>query len=217
MGDAHERVHRGGQRGAVGGDVRFDLEFVALEQDGAAVAADVAGNDDGIARFRAGAAHVHVIRDDPDAGGRDEHAVDLAFAGHLGVPGDDLHADFLAGLRHGFDDALEPCGLEPFLDDEPAGEVQGLCAHAGDVVDRAADGQLADVPAGEFGGGHDEPVGGHGKASLRAGQHRGVVRRQQVVVEIFLEQAPDEFVGLTTAGTVSQSDGLIHNCSPPYM
>ena len=217
MGDAHERVHRGGQRSAVGSDVRFDLEFVALEQDGAAVAANVAGDDDAVAGLCAGAAHVHVVRDDADAGGRDEHAVDLAFAGYLGVACDDLHADLLAGLRHALDDALEPCGLEPFLDDEPAGEVQGLRAHAGDVVDRAADGQLADVPAGEFRGGHDEPVGGHGEASLRTGQHRGIVRRQQVVVKIFLEQAPDEFVGLPTAGSVSQSNGLIHSGVPRLM
>ena len=66
--------------------------------------------------------------------------------------------------RHRGDDPLQIGQGQPLFDDEPGAEPQRPGAAHAQVVDRAADGQLADVAAGEEEGADHVAVGGEGQA-----------------------------------------------------
>lgn len=69
--------------------------------------------------------------------------------------------------------------LAPLLDDEGGGESEGFGPADCKIVDRATDGDLADVAAGEFEWGHDKAVGGEGKTC--AGFGKGGVEQAGLV------------------------------------
>ena len=94
-------------------------------------------------------ADVHAGRDDADAGCVDVNPVAVAFLHHLGIAGGDLHAGFFAGLRHGGDDVAQCFHRQALFQDEAGREEQRLRPAHGQVIDRAIDGQFADIPAGE--------------------------------------------------------------------
>ena len=98
---------------------------------------------------------------------------------------------------------------EALLDDEGAGEVEGLRAHAGEVVDRAADGELADVAAGEAVGRDNEAVGGHGDFFGGEGEHGSVVRRKLWICKMLLKNTVNQLAGLAAAGAVRQGNFLV--------
>ena len=202
-------LHCTPERGAVAGDVRVDLEFVAGEQDGAAVAAHVAGHDHGVAGTRERAGGADALGELSDAGGGDEDVVDLALARDLGVARHDADARFVGGLLHGGGDLFELGEGEPLLDHERAGEIERFRAHAREVVDRAADAELADVAAGELERRHDESIRGERDLSGVHGQDRGVVAGEIRVGEMRLEDAVDEFGGLASARAVGERDEIV--------
>jgi hypothetical protein len=152
----------------------------------------------------------HAVQHLTHAGGGDENAVHLTLPGHLGIAGHHAHTGFRRGFRHGLGYFVQLCYGEALLNDEGAGEIKGLCAHAAQVVYRAADGELADVAAGEVGRGYDKPVGGHGDFTNRCGQDGGVVRREIRVVEILFEKAGYKLRRLSAAGSVGESDIFFH-------
>ena len=65
-----------------------------------------------------------------------------------------------------------------FFQDEGAGHIQGLRAHAGQVVDGAADAELADVAAGKLRRRHDEAVRRKSQVRAADGQEGRVVGRK---------------------------------------
>jgi hypothetical protein len=144
--------------------------------------------------------------------------VHLSPAGHLGVPRHDAHARPGGGLLHGRGDLLQLIHGEALLDDEGAGQIKGLRAHAAQVVHRAADAELADVAAGELPGRDDEAVGGEGQTARLHGEHGGVVRREIRIAEVGLEHLIDELGGLGPARAVGQGHSFIldHYSLPPY-
>src|SRR2546422_31756 len=78
----------------------------------------------------------------------------------LGVTGDDRHAGPPGGGGHGGGDALQVGDGEALLEDEATRQVERAGPRHGQVVDRAVDGQVADVAAGEEDRRHDVGVGG---------------------------------------------------------
>ena len=155
--------HRPEQR-TVACDRGVDAVAAAREQDGAAVAADVARHDDVIAGPRERTARLDARQEFADARRRDEEAVHLAVAGDLRIARDDGDAGRFRCFCHRGGDGIEVVQGEALLDLEGAGEIARPRAHAGEVVDRAADGELADVASGELPRRDDEAVRRHGDA-----------------------------------------------------
>jgi hypothetical protein len=157
------------------------------------VVAERAGNEEHVAGPGQVAGEVDAVGQDADAGGGDEHAVALALLDHLGVAGHQLHAGFVRGPGHGFDDAGQVGQREALLQDEAGGEVEGGGPHHRHVVDGAVHRQAADVAAGEEQGRDHVAVGGHHQLALAQGQAGAVVALGQVfVAQILGEQVGDE-------------------------
>ncbi len=144
-------LHRLPERRAVGADIRLDAVCIPRQQDGAAVTSHVARHDDVVSRPCQLTGGFCLRQQLAHAGGGDEESVTLSLAGHLGVAGHETDAHLLRGFLHGRGDFLQLVHGEALLDHEGTGHVQGPCAHAGQVVDGAADGKLADVSAREKG------------------------------------------------------------------
>ena len=178
--------------------------------------AHVARHDDGIARLGLGARRRRALNDFAHARGGDEHAVNLAAAGHLGVSGNQRDACLLGGGGHGIGNAPQVIEGVTLLNHEGAREIARTRPHAREVVHRAADGQLADVAAREERGRHDEAVGGHGDLAGGAVEHRRVVRREERALEACRKDAIDEFRRLLAAGAHGQRYLSAHCRLPPY-
>ena len=68
----------------------------------------------------------------------------------LGVPSEDADAALRASPRDRAGNALHHRDLEPLLDEQVEAQPAGYGAGDGEVVDRAVDGEAADIAAGEF-------------------------------------------------------------------
>ena len=80
------------QHGArVGTQVGFEIELAARQQDGDAVIADRAGEQDLVAQAHRARIDVHAVNRAADAGGGDVHPVGLAVLDDLGVAAGDAH------------------------------------------------------------------------------------------------------------------------------
>ena len=196
--------------GAVALYIGIDAVVASRKEDGGAVAADVAGDEDVVAGLGEGAAGLDAFHHFADAGGGDEEVVDLAAARDFGVAGDEVDAGFGGGFGHGGGDGVEVGKGEAFFNLEGAGEVAGAGAHACKVVDGAADGEFADVAAGEAPGAEDEAVGGHGDAGAFDGEDGGVVGGEVGAFEVFGEEVMDEGGGFAAASAVGEGDGVGH-------
>ena len=176
------------------------------------MAADVARDDDGIARFGARTGGMSALHALADARRRDKDLVDLSAPGDFRVARDDADAGRLSCLGHGGRDGLEILQRKALLNLEGAGEIARHSAHAGEIVDRAADAELADVAAGELPGRDDEAVcreGGPARGEGADGQNGRIVGGEVGVLEMVRKDARDERCRLAAAGTVSQRDAGI--------
>ena len=176
------------------------------------MAADVARDDDGIARFGARTGGMSALHALADACRRDKDLVDLAAARDLRVAGDDADAGRLSCLGHGGRDGLEILQRKALLNLEGAGEIARHGAHAGEVVDCAADAELADVAARELPRRDDEAVcreGGPARGEGADGQDGRIVSREVGVLEMARKDARDERCRLAAAGAVSQRNAGI--------
>ena len=153
---------------------------------------NISGDDNRIAGLSLCAAGLHAGQDLPHAGGGNEHAVYLSLSRHLGIAGNDLHPGLLV---HG----------EALLNDKGAGEIFGLCAHTGQIIHRAADGELSDVAAGEKRRRDNKAIGGHCHFPLGCLQHRRIVRSEAGVGEMRLKHPVNELRRLASACAMSQS------------
>src|ERR1019366_1192017 len=128
---------------------------------------------------------------DADAGGGDEDLVALAAVDDLGVAGNELHAGAGCRRAHGFDDAAQIVDGQALFEDERGGEVHGLGAAHGEVVDRAMHGEVADVAAWKEDGRDDEGVGGEGEARAGDGEDSLIV---ELVENGIAEGGQEDFV-----------------------
>ena len=178
-GDIQHGLDARPERCAVAGDVGFDAKVIARKQDGAAMTSHVTCHDDGVSGLGLGARGCRAVYNLANACGGDEHAINLAATGHLGVARNQCHARLLGGCGHRIGN--EPQVIEgiAFLDDKGTREVTRTSTHAGQVVNRAAYRELADVAAREERRRHDEAVRGHGDSSCGTIKHRGVICREE--------------------------------------
>ncbi len=143
---AATRPFRGGDVAAHGG---LEGQALALADHGDAVVADGPGDDHHVAGLSVAAGDVQARRDEAHPGRVDKEAVRAAAFHHLGIAGDDLHPGLLGRGRHRSDHPAQGLHLQPFLQDKTGGEVQGRGPHHAQVVHCAADGQAANIAAGE--------------------------------------------------------------------
>ena len=130
-----------------------------------------------------------------DAGGVDDDAVDLAAAHDFRVAGDDDRARLAAGRRpssagssRASSSAKPSSRITPQV--RPS-DARG--AHHGQVVDRAADGEAADVAAGEEDRMDDVRVGGDDEQLVADADRRAVVHRGEAdAVERHRGEVADE-------------------------
>ena len=152
------------------------------------------------------------------------------------------HAGRSGGLGHRRHHAAERFHGQALFEDEACAEIRRPGPGHRQVVDGAADGQLADVAAGEEQGVDDVAVGGEGQAGTVGGQHGAVVRgrgeadrqrprtavrgerdaerRQEEPFDEVSHQPPTAAVRQLHGGVVAQGDGasqievVIHGCTP---
>ena len=117
------------------------------------------------------------VGDQADAGRVHEQPVGGAAAHDLRVAGNDPRARPSRRSRSRHRDRGQILQRESFLDDVGEGDREGLGAHHREVVDRAVDGQLADVAAGELDRAHHQRIGGAGHARPGHVHDRCVVER----------------------------------------
>jgi len=165
------RQHRRDQtaeRRAIADKGRFELQALPLGHDRQTMVTDRPAEDDHITRAGAPGRDIHALGDETHARRIDEHAVTAAPLDDLGISRDDAHAHFSRRGRLGSDDAFQIIERETFLDNIAGGEPQGLGAAHRQIVHRAADGELANVPAGKEERLHDERVRGESHADGRS-------------------------------------------------
>ena len=165
------RLDQAVERRGVAGDFGFEFEAFAHGHDGDAVHGDLAAEENFVAGPGARWGRCSTpSRDHADAGGVDEDSVGLAAIDDFGVAGDERDARGVGGFAHRVHDSRRNRRIgSPFLEDESDGEMQRARAAHGEVVDRAVDGEFADVAAGEKDRADHVGVGAEGEA--------GAVRR----------------------------------------
>ena len=87
------------------------------------------------------------LRDEVKAQGLEKDVEIVATVDNLGVTGHDPHVRGCGGRAECRGDTPQLVDLEPLFDDETGGQVERLRPDHGQVVDGAADGQLADIAA----------------------------------------------------------------------
>jgi hypothetical protein len=170
-----------------------------------AVPADIAADQDGVARLNAlGRDFLRVLKD-ADPGGVDEEAVAFAFIDDLGIAGDDLHAGLLRGLLHRGDDLPKGFHGQAFLNDVASAEVERARARHRKVVNRAVHSQGAEVATGKEERLHDVGIGSESEALAADFEHaRIVLRFQERIAEGGQEQLADELMHQLAAAAVSE-------------
>ena len=99
---------------------------------------------------------------------------------------------------------------QAFLEDEADREMQRARAAHGEIVDRAVDGQLADVAAREKDRADDVGIGAEGEPRVADGKERAVVKRfEQVVAELRQDDVLHQLLAQLAAAAVREDDLLI--------
>ena len=82
------------------------------------MAADVAADDDSIARFGQGPRSLNTVHDLTDTGRRNEEVIDLSLPGHLSVTGNNADAGFSSRFSHSLGVGFDFFHGEAFFNDE---------------------------------------------------------------------------------------------------
>ena len=133
-----------------------------------------------------------------------------ALVDDLGVAGDDLDPGIARRARHRLRDPAQQIDRHPLLDDDGAGQIERHSTADGEVVDRAADRELADVAAGKEQRVDDIGVGGEGEPVAARGQsgeiEAGLVlqRRQGRVVEGAHKDVVDQILHRLAAAAMGE-------------
>ncbi len=183
-----QRERRCGDARAVALDDGLEAERVARRHDCDAVPADVAAEDDGVARAHTRGQDGCARDDAAQARGIDEETVRVAAVHDLGIARHEPHAGRIGRRAHRFEEAPQHRERQALLDDEPDGETQRPRPAHGKIVDRAVHGQRADVSAREHERTDDVGVG------RERDRTAGIERRAVVALVQFriAEGRPDE-------------------------
>ena len=177
------------------------------------MAADIPCHNHGIPWSGAGAGHPYTFHNLPDAGCRDEDTAALSLSGDLRISRHQPDACLTGCLCHCCRNLIQLVNPEPFFNHKGTGHVQRTGPHAGEVVDRAADAELSDVPAGEKLRRHDETVRCHCKAAADWRQHSRIVCREIFIAKVLFKDAVNQLRCLFPTGAVRHRDRICHTCS----
>lgn len=191
----------------VADDVGGKAQLAPRGQHGNAVVAHRPGENDHVARLGQRPADFAVVADDAHTGGVDVEAVGFAALDDFRVPGDDLHPRLGRRDLHRFHHPRQHGHVEPFLQNESGGQIEGRRPHHRQIVHRTADRQPADVAAGKEQGGHDMGIGADGQTARRNGHHPRIIGGAQGgIIERSLEEATDQIVAHPAAAAVTKDD-----------
>ena len=161
-------------------DIGAQRHVAPRRQNGRAVIAQNAVHNRHITRLDQVGGQVHIGRNHAHTRRRHEHLIRVAAPDDLGIAGDDAHARLVGLGLHAGDDAFQQCNLGALFDDERRRQPQGFRAPHGQIVDRAADRDFADVAAGKFNRINDKAV--RGKGQTRARFLNGVVHQTRLIL-----------------------------------
>ena len=139
--------HQSVQGSTVTGDGAFKFKAFPLRHDGHAVVADIATQNNLVARPRSVCGDIHALSNNADAGSGNEYLVALAAIHYLGVAGHKLYPGLCSCGAHGLHHPPQIVDSQPFFEDESSREIQRASTAHGQVVDRAMYGQPADIAA----------------------------------------------------------------------
>src|SRR5437588_826877 len=111
--------------------------------------------------------------DNPYTGGVDEYTIGLAALNYFGITGDDSDTRFPCCCRHRRNDAAQVGDGKAFLQDKACREVERDSTGHCQVVDRAVNGQFANIPTWKEERTDDIGIGGEGQALTRSIQAEG--------------------------------------------
>src|SRR5947209_1133275 len=111
---------------------------------------------------------------------------------------------------HGIDNPPEVVSRESLLKDERGGQVKRLGSAHGEVVDRAVDGERANVAARKKDWSHHKGVGGEGETrSIHLNNSLIIELIQNRIGERWKKHFFDELCGELTAAAVAEHDLLV--------
>src|ERR1700756_2903443 len=188
----------------------FKLQVLALRQDGHAVIADVAAQNDLVAWTGAVRRDVYRLLHHPNSCRRDEDLVALAAVHHLGVAGDEFDASIFSRLAHGLHDAAQFLSGKTFFEDEGCSQIERPRTTHGQIVNRSVDGQPPDVATREKQGRDHEGIGGERQARAVDFEHGLVVQLVEYgIAEPRQEHALEELGTQLAAAAVAEHDLLV--------
>ena len=158
-------------------------------------------------------AEIDAFSDDANSGRREEQLVASASVDDLGVAGDDLDARLGRCSRHRAGDLPHEVDGHAFFHDRRAGKIERPRPADRQIVDRAADGELADVAAGEDQRVDHEGIGGEGEPvavprEIAEIETRLILeRRQRCVVEGPDEDVVDQILHRLAAAAMGERHG----------
>ncbi len=201
-----QRFYLRPEGGAVALEIRAQLQGVTGHQDAGAVAADIPRHQNGITGLEVAYRDAPALlrqRESANPAGVDKDLVGRPLGHHLGVAADDAGAAVGKLSRHRLDDTGEIGVGETLLDDKAAAQILGLGPHHGEIVDRAGDGQLADIAPLEEQWRDGKAVGGEGDGALYLQQGGIFTTQQDLVAKVAKEELVDQLVHLHAAATVA--------------
>lgn len=200
-------IYKAIQRRAVALDPLLEAQAFADRKQMDGVVAYLSAEDDAVARLNAGHAQ-RATAEFTNAGRIDEDLVCRALADDLGVAGDDLHACFLGRLADRADRLPQPRQRQTGLQDQAERQVAWGCAHDGEVVNGAADSDLADIAIAEEGRLNHERVRGDRKPLARQPDNRAILHLAHIDWAEFGRDHLDKLAAEPRTGPVIEDNEL---------
>ena len=143
------RVYQMVKRRTVAGKRPFEFESAAGGHDSHAVIRDRAVDDNCVAVAGVLAGDMHVLRDKSDTRRGQKQFVGLAGFNNLGVAGHDRYAGMAGRRRDGRGYLLQGGDIKTIFYNGGHRDTQRAGALHGEVIDRPAQSECADIPAGK--------------------------------------------------------------------
>ena len=167
--------HQPVQGSTVAADGAFKFKAFPLRHDGHAVVADIATQNDLVARPRAVCRDVHAALNHADAGRGNEYLIALAAIHHLGVAGHKLYPACAAASTHRFHHPPQIVDGQAFFENESGREIERPGAAHGQIVHRAVYRQSPNVAARKKDRRNHKGVSSKRQASPANAKHRLVI------------------------------------------
>ncbi|VXA84447.1 hypothetical protein AERO8C_170103 [Aeromonas veronii] len=214
-----QRFYLWPEGGAVALEIGAQLQGVAGHQDAGTVAADIPRHQDGVTGFEVAYRDTPALlrqREGAYPAGVDKDLVGRPLGHHLGVAADDAGTALGKLSGHRFDDTGEIGVGETLLDDKAGAQILGLGPHHGEIVDRAGDGQFADIAPLEEERRDGKAVGGEGDGAVYRQQGGIFTAQQDLVAKVAKEELVDQLVHLDATAAVAKLDFSHRSWIPIY-